>query len=137
MTRAARSLAQAAVCFLDVPFRLHGRDPSTGLDCIGLVAAAIEGSGRSPSPPDHYALRNLDITNALMCTKKSGLRDVRGPILPDDIVLVRPAPAQFHLLIAENANSFIHAHAGLRRIVRMPGPLPWTIERHWRLSLKD
>ncbi len=34
-------LAAAALNLIGTPFRLHGRDPATGLDCVGLVAEAM------------------------------------------------------------------------------------------------
>ena len=34
-----------------------------------------------------------------------------------DVLLTRPGPAQHHLLIALGADGFVHAHAGLRRVV--------------------
>lgn len=135
MTRAAiASLNQAAEQFIGVPYRLYGRDRLVGLDCIGLVAAALAATGRNPVIPESYALRNSDITALLKFGSANGLRQTCGAIRPGDIVLVEPGPAQFHLLVAENSTSFIHAHAGLRRVVRMPGPLQWAIYRHWRLS---
>jgi hypothetical protein len=29
-------------------------------------------------------------------------------------------------------NGWVHAHAGLRRVVHMPGPSPWPIIALWR-----
>ena len=55
------ALVQAAVQLVDTPFRLHGRDPGTGLDCVGLVSAAMAASGGQPVPPAGYTLRNLAI----------------------------------------------------------------------------
>ena len=35
------ALATAAEQLIGIPFRLHGRNPETGLDCVGVVAAAV------------------------------------------------------------------------------------------------
>ncbi len=137
MTGETGSLAQAARRFVGAPFRLHGRDPATGLDCVGLVAAALTAMGRTPILPQTYALRNSDITKLLGFAAANAFQDSAGPVEPDDLLLVKPGPAQFHLLIAEHSGSFIHAHAGLRRVVRMPGPLGLTVHRHWHLSTKE
>lgn len=137
MTGEASSLAQAAQRFIGVPFRLHGRDPAAGLDCVGLVASALTAMGRVPIIPRAYSLRNSDIAELLTFASANAFEDHAGPIEPDNLILVRPGPAQFHLLIAEHSGSFIHAHAGLRRVVRMPGRLAWTIDRQWRLTSKD
>jgi cell wall-associated NlpC family hydrolase len=124
----ARDVALAAQELVGTRFRLHGRDPATGLDCVGLVAAAI-----GCDAPLAYRLRNRDISDALAFAPAAGLDGADGAIKPGDLLLVRSGPAQHHLLIADMRGGFIHAHAGLRRVVAMPGPLPWPIERHWRL----
>lgn len=131
------SLAQAARQFIGVPFRLHGRDPATGLDCVGLVASALAAMGRTPIAPQSYELRNTEITQLLAFAAANAFKQTAGPLEPDDLILVMPGPAQFHLLIAEHSGSFIHAHAGLRRVVRMPGPLGWKVHRQWHLSSKE
>lgn len=133
----APSLSTAARQFIGVPFRLHGRDPAVGLDCVGLVAAALAAMGRTPSVPNSYALRNSNIDSLLKFASSNGFGASSDTVRPDDLIMVLPGPAQFHLLVAEHESSFIHAHAGLRRVVRMPGPLGWPVYRHWSLSSKD
>jgi murein DD-endopeptidase / murein LD-carboxypeptidase len=32
-----------------------------------------------------------------------------------------------------STGGLVHAHAGLGKVVVTPAPLPWPIERHWRL----
>lgn len=124
-----RHAALAAQALVGTRFRLHGRDPATGLDCVGLVAAAL-----GATAPNGYRLRNRDIAAALAFAPAAGLTDVSGTIEPGDVLLVRSGPAQHHLLVAGARGGFIHAHAGLRRVVATPGPLPWPVERHWRLK---
>lgn len=127
-------LAQAAQSLVGAPFRLHGRDPALGLDCVGLVHAAFAAAGLPVDAPRTYALRNTRIDDALAFAGRAGLVDAEGPVAPGDILLVRPGPAQFHLLVAVHTARFVHAHAGLRRVVATPGPLPWPISRHWRFE---
>ncbi|HEX4847500.1 MAG TPA: hypothetical protein VFV30_05115, partial [Novosphingobium sp.] len=55
------------------------------------------------------------------------------PFVPGDVVLLAPGPAQFHLAIAAADGAWIHAHAGLRRVVREPGLPAGTQTHHWRL----
>lgn len=125
-----RDAALAAQSMVGAPFRLHGRDPSRGLDCVGLVAAAL-GTAAAPAG---YRLRNRDISRPLALAPAAGLVETSGAVEPGDVLLVRTGPAQHHLLIADARGGFVHAHAGLRRVVAMPGPLPWPVERHWRLK---
>ena len=41
MSLCGDALAQAAQKLIGSPFRLHGRNRETGLDCIGVVGAAL------------------------------------------------------------------------------------------------
>lgn len=134
MSRPGETLAAAALALVGTRFRLHGRDPATGLDCIGLLAAALADSGRAAPLPIHYALRNRSIASLLEFAAPAGLVETAAPIEAGDVLLVRTGPAQHHLLIAAPGQGFVHAHAGLRRVAVTPGPLAWPAERHWRLA---
>lgn len=127
-------LAAAAETLVGAPFRLQGRDPATGLDCIGVVAAALALCGRTVPTPEGYGLRNRTITGFLGLAERAGLQPGTEPPAPGDLVLVRPGPGQHHILVTLSGDRFVHAHAGLRRVVIQPGPLPWPIERQWRLA---
>ncbi|WP_095012178.1 NlpC/P60 family protein [Tsuneonella mangrovi] len=130
----AAQVATSAEALVGTPFRLHGRDPATGLDCIGVVAAALARGHRPVSAPTGYSLRNRSIVSQLAFAERAGLVEAQGQIEPGDIVLVRPGPAQHHLLVAVADGSFVHAHAGLRRVVSTPAPLAWPTVRHWRVA---
>lgn len=127
-------LAAAAEALVGVPFRLHGRDPAQGLDCVGLVTAALAATGRSVPALAGYQLRQLDIAAFLSAAARAGLAEAAGPPVGGDVLLLKPGPAQHHLAIAARDGGIVHAHAGLGRVVRTPPPLPWPLERHWRLS---
>ncbi|WP_324740606.1 NlpC/P60 family protein [Tsuneonella sp. CC-YZS046] len=128
------ALAKAAEALAGAPFRLHGRDPETGLDCVGLCLAALAAIGRPVRVPACYGLRNRSIASLLRFADEAGLAEAVGPIQPGDIILTRPGAAQFHLSIAAGPGRFIHAHAGLRRVVVTPGPLVAPVLRHWRIT---
>lgn len=132
MTEGER-LASAAARFIGVRFRLHGRTPEQGLDCIGLLAASLGAIGKPCAAPKGYGLRNTHIDQWLGLAARSGLVRTDGPILTGDVILMRPGPNQHHILIAENAAHFIHAHAGLRRVVRQPFPAFDTVSAQWRV----
>lgn len=134
MSKDADALAKAAMELVGTRFRLHGRDPMTGLDCVGLVVCAMEAAGRNAPSPRDYAIRNRSIAHLLHFAATAGLYEAEGDIAPGDILLASPAPAQHHLLIAASPDGFVHAHAGLRRVVTTPGLLPWPIECHWRFT---
>lgn len=123
-------LAKAALELVGVPFRLHGRDPASGLDCVGLVAEALRRCGRSVSPPQGYAMRALDFTPLLSLASRSGLVEAERD---GAVILARVHPLQPHLLIAV-PGGFVHAHAGLGRVTMLPHPLPWRVIRQWHLA---
>lgn len=128
-----QELAKAAAQFIGLRFQLHGRDPSQGLDCIGLVACSLEAVGCKPETPSGYGLRNSNLTPWLNCAEQSGLTQISGAVELGDIVLIKPGPGQYHLVIAETASSAIHAHAGIRKIVRQTMAFSEIKTRHWRL----
>lgn len=131
------ALADAAQSFVGVKFQLHGRDPATGLDCVGLCLAALARTGRVITIPACYGLRNRDVAHLLHHAGQAGLAISDGPIQPGDIVLIQPDMLHYHLLVAVSGDRFVHAHAGLRRVVALPGPLAAPIIRHWRLNPRN
>lgn len=111
-------LAAAVATLHGVPWRLHGRDPCTGLDCVGVLAAGLAAIGRPAQLPTGYSLRLTRLDDWLPDPAALGLQPATGPIEPGDVLLLSTAPAQFHLAIAGPDQDWIHAHAGLRRVVR-------------------
>ncbi|RYY22459.1 MAG: peptidoglycan endopeptidase [Sphingomonadales bacterium] len=120
------SLADARAA-IGARFRLHGRDPATGLDCVGLAAI---GMGLSDIPSG-YALRSGDVPRVRAGIAALGLVEV-----PDrragDLLLMRAGPGQMHLAI-DSGDGIIHADAMLRRVVERPGEIPWPVIGRWRL----
>lgn len=128
-----QQFARAAEGFVDVPFRLFGRDPARGLDCVGLVHASLVSIGRRVAAPAGYGLRNAAPESWFWFAKAAGFDQVRGTIASGDVVMIEPGPGQQHLIIAKSNNIGIHAHAGLRRVVRQPIAFPVAPLGHWRL----
>ncbi|WP_298399275.1 peptidoglycan endopeptidase [Sphingobium sp.] len=120
------AVVERARAMIGVPFRLHGRSRD-GLDCVGLAALAL---GRDA--PFAYGLRSGDGTQAERWLRAAGLRRVEGG-RPGDLALVRPGPLQLHLMIA-TGTGFVHAHAGLGRVVEMPGVSPWPLLTWWSVE---
>ena len=135
MSSAVVAAARGAI---GVRFRLHGRDPAYGLDCVGLAALAIGAGGGQTLIPTGYALRSGDSDAAAALIDAAGLirADHGQPSTqPGDLLLCRAGPGQLHLVIDSGApgGGFIHADAQLRRVVERPGPLPWPVIGRWRL----
>lgn len=108
------------------PFRLHGRDPGTGLDCVG-VAALVFGVS---DVPRGYSVRTADGGSVARLIDAAGLRRVRRGPVAGDLVLVKSGPVQCHLVVMTDAG-FVHADAGIGRVVETPGALPWPVLTVW------
>ncbi|WP_271439580.1 hypothetical protein [Pontixanthobacter luteolus] len=134
MTADQERLAAAAEGLVGVPFQLHGRDILYGVDCVGLVLLALSAVGRKGPSLSGYGLRNADYSFVPDIASSAGLGPAAGVIERGDIVVVRPGPGQRHLLIAAGPLRFIHAHAGLGRVVSAAGPLQWPVINKFRLN---
>jgi murein DD-endopeptidase / murein LD-carboxypeptidase len=115
-----------ARALVGAPFRLHGRDPATGLDCVG-VAALVFGVG---DVPRGYSVRTADGAGVAALIDAAGVRRVRREPVAGDLVLLKSGPAQCHLAVITQAG-FVHADAGIGRVVETPGPLPWPVISVW------
>lgn len=135
MTDPGEALADAALGLAGCRFRLHGRDPATGLDCVGVVSAALMAIGVPAIVPSGYRLRNIEVRHWLPLAQRTGLVAVSGPVRPGDILLIALDFAQHHLAVALNAQHVVHAHAGLRRVVLQPRDPAWQVCAIWRLAL--
>jgi len=127
-------LGEAALALMGSPFRLHGRDPATGLDCVGLVFASLAAIGRRPVAPRGYGLRNLSIDQWLDLAERSGLERAPGPVGADEVLLVALGYGQHHLMITTGRDEVVHAHAGLRRVVSHRLDPDSAIGAKWRVG---
>src|SRR3546814_3719120 len=98
--------------------------------CVGLVALAAWRAGHEGEAPDRYGLRGGRVEQFENWLAAAGLRRVSS-MVPGDIVLVQAGVRQFHVMVF-TGEGFIHAHAGLRRVVAMPGESPWPVIGVWR-----
>lgn len=125
----------AARAAVGTRFRLHGRDPATGLDCVGLAALAMRAEGFSGEVPRGYALRSGDAARACEAVAAAGLAPAAEP-RAGDLLLLRTGPGQLHLAI-DSGGGIIHADAMLRRVVERPGPAPWPVVGRWRVPRRE
>lgn len=128
MVRSGAEIARAARRCIGVRFRPQGHDPRYGLDCVGLAAVAF---GRDALTKD-YALRGGDPERIDAMIKAAGLAPVRPEAAGEgDLLLLRSGPAQLHFAVL-TGSGFVHADAGLRRVVETPVTPRWPIISAWR-----
>lgn len=120
------AVATRALSIVGAPFRLHGRVAATGLDCVGVVACAT-----GLAVPTGYALRRCDPAAVIALIERAGLV-AAGAARAGDVLLMRVGPAQLHLAV-RTAAGFVHADAGLGRVVERPGLPEWEVLGSWRL----
>jgi cell wall-associated NlpC family hydrolase len=116
------NFVQRARALIGVPFRPQGRSPELGLDCVGLT---IEVFGIAPtSIRRNYRLRG---------EHRSEVETAIAPLFrrvaerrPGDLMLLAVAADQLHLAISTD-RGFVHADAGLRRVVETPADPRWPI----------
>lgn len=108
-------------------FRPQGRTAAEGLDCIGLVALAID----ARNVPCDYALRGNATDRLAEGLKAAGLA-VADSMAPGDVLVLAPGVTQLHLGIF-TGTGLVHGDAALRRVVERPLPFPWPILGIWRL----
>lgn len=126
-------LAQAAEKLAGVPFKLHGRDPETGLDCIGLLEAAFRACGMPAALPTGYSLRTGRWQYLERIASQLGFQPCNLPLSSGDICLLRPSPMQMHFgIIGTAPATMVEAHAGLRKVVISPAPDVLALQ--WRLA---
>ncbi|WP_010409638.1 NlpC/P60 family protein [Citromicrobium sp. JLT1363] len=134
MTPRIRAVIAAANGLAGTPFRLQGRDPDTGLDCIGVILISLDRAGIRPRLPEDYRPHRRAPAIPESALAAAGLARVDGDLRqPGDILLLRTAPAQMHAAIAVEGSDIVHAHAGARRVVRGALPDHWSIIAAWRL----
>ena len=126
MRRSAEEIVAAGRALIGVRFRPQGRSAEIGLDCIGLVAAAL---GATAVPRD-YALRGGSAVRLGEELAKAGLGQAESA-RAGDVLVLKAGAAQLHLGIF-TGGGLIHGDAGLRRVVERPGEIPWPIMSIWR-----
>lgn len=131
----SEAIVAAARSCIGVRFRLHGRDPDFGLDCVGLAAVAAGAGGFRGEIPGGYALRGGDAAGFIAVIDAAGLVRV-VEATAGDIVLCAAGAMQFHLAVIV-PGGVVHADALLRRVVERPGALPWPVLGAWRIIRRD
>jgi hypothetical protein len=114
---------ERARALVATPFRLQGRGTG-GLDCIGVALTTFDlpsgGTRRD------YRLRGRYEGELREVLSMHFRRVPRTQLRSGDLLLMRVASDQLHLGV-RTAAGFVHAHAGLRRVVETPGLPEWPV----------
>ena len=116
--------AERALALVGVPFRPQGRDPQSGLDCVGLCLAAY----RIPTElvRRDYRIRG-DFRHEVMTSLAMWFRRIsKGQMRAGDLLLLAVADDQLHRAV-RTKQGLVHADARLRRVVETPGDPPWPL----------
>ena len=124
MRRGTEIVARARA-LIGTRFRPQGRSRETGLDCIGLVAAAIAAERvRSDCPLRGGSTDEIEAELA-----RAGMRRI-DQADTGCVLVMRSGPEQLHLGIW-TGTALVHADAAVRRIVERPGSPPWPVLSFW------
>ena len=115
MTQKERVIARARDC-LGARFKPQGRKIHLGLDCVGVAAIAF-----ARDVPGDYPLRGGKPEAIAAMIEAAGLRPIaRDAAGAGDLLLIAASYSQLHLAVLTDVG-FVHADAGLRRVVETPG----------------
>src|SRR5215213_3277090 len=117
-----RHYGERARALVGTPFRPQGRDPATGVDCVGL--ALFTYGIRTNAVRSNYRLRGdhraeIEHQLARFFRRTRAARPRQG-----DLMLLAVSAGQFHLAIRTDLG-FVHADARLGRTVETPGVPQW------------
>ena len=130
-----QAVAARARALVGTRFRPQGRSAEHGLDCVGLVAAAADIPVEMI--PSGYRLRSQLSETALSTHFGERVRTIdTGEAGEGDVLLVRAGMGQDHFLVLVEGG-FVHADAGLGRVVERPGAVPWPMLAAWRIREAD
>ncbi len=129
MTFAPLEIIDRARTLVGVKFRPQGRDPETGLDCIGVVLWVF---GIAPE----LVRRDYRMRGAHRAEIQIAIRRWFRPIEPHqlgpaDVALFSIRETQSHLAISCGP-TLIHADASLRKVVEIPAPAQWPLTAAFR-----
>lgn len=124
MNMTVNEIIQRARSLVGVPFRAQGRNPLTGLDCVGVVLWCF-------AIPARFVRRDYRLRGAHLGEIEAALSiwfnrtgSTRGRA--GDVMLFVLSRDQNHLAI-NCGHTFVHADASLRRVVETPIAGSWPL----------
>jgi murein DD-endopeptidase / murein LD-carboxypeptidase len=130
----AAEIVEAVRGCIGTRFRVQGRVPGLALDCVGVALVAAHAAACEITDVPAYRLGGDHEIMITALLARSGLV-LRPSLMPGDLMLCAPAAGRRHLAVATStggAGLFVHAHAGLGRVVEAPPDPDWAIIGFWR-----
>ena len=115
--------AARARALVGMRFRPQGRGTS-GLDCVGVVLATFDIP--AATVPQDYRMRGGQLGELRRRLDERFRRIARSALRAGDVMLLLAGEQQPHLAV-RTPRGFVHAHAGIRRVVETPGMPEWPI----------
>lgn len=115
--------ATRATALVGTRFRLQGRGEG-GLDCVGVVLATF--GIPSDAGPQDYRLRGIRLADVRAALETQFRRVRKAELRAGDVMLLDAGYGQLHLGVRTSIG-FVHAHAGIRRVVETPGLPQWPL----------
>jgi cell wall-associated NlpC family hydrolase len=115
--------AERARALIGTPFRLQGRSRE-GADCIGVAILAFDIPDESFRR--NYRLRGDHAGEARHQLQRFFRHVPATQLRSGDLMLMQVSSDQLHLGV-RTGRGFVHAHAGLRRVVETPGVPDWPV----------
>ena len=112
-----------ASALVGVRFRPQGRG-SEGLDCVGVILATY--GIPADSSRSNYALRGTHLAELREELARYFRKVSKRALRSGDVMLLQVGEEQPHLGV-RTERGFIHAHAGIRRVVETPGMPEWPL----------
>jgi len=129
----AKHHAARALALVGTPFRPQGRKIEQGLDCVGVALCAFDLCAETVR--DNYRLRGRHLPEIRHALGSHFRKVSRSAATAGDLLLLSVAPDQYHLAILTEAG-FVHADAGLRKVVETPGEPPWSLVAAFRRRIR-
>ena len=139
----SQAIVAAVRACIGTRFRSQGRVPGLALDCVGVALVAAQAAGLVLANLPLYQLGgdNEALIDTLLA--RAGLQRVTAPAA-GDVWLFAPAPGQRHLAVqvdnmprgSRADTQFVHAHAGVGRVVESPADPAWALLGSYRFPAR-
>jgi hypothetical protein len=115
--------AARARALVGARFRPQGRRED-GLDCVGVILATFDIA--ADQVRRDYRLRGNGMDEVRQQLDRQFRRVPGTQLRAGDVMLLTAGEGQPHLAV-RTAEGFVHAHAGVRRVVETPGEPQWPL----------